>query len=291
MTGMIRTITITCFALLAPFAVAVDQPRADTPWTNSLGMVFVPAGATNVLFGIWETRNQDFAAFVNETKYDATANAFSLGRDGWKNRHDTWLNPGFATGLKNPVSAVSWDDARAFCAWLTKKEQAAGRLRTNQWYRLPTDAEWSLAVGLGPETGKTPKDKSEKIPDVYPWANLWPPPPNAGNFAGVESKPGTPTDWQVIPDYDDGFPRTAPVGSFASNQFGLFDLAGNVWEWCEDLADPAAAWQGRCLRGGSWANYEPSSLLSSCRVCSPAGMRRTCNGFRCVLVVTGPPCR
>lgn len=285
---MIRIILIICFTLLAQLAGAVDLPRAGAPWTNSLGMVFVPASATNVLFSIWETRNQDFAAFVDETKYDATAGAFSLGPDGWKDHHHTWLNPGFSTGLKHPVCAVSWEDAQAFGAWLTKKEQAAGRLRTNQCYRLPTDAEWSLAAGLGPETGKTPKDKSEKIPDVYPWGTQWPPPHDAGNFAGVESKPGTLADWQMISQYDDGFPRTAPVGRFAPNQFGLFDLAGNVWEWCDDLVEPVAAWQGRCLRGGSWANYEPNGLLSSCRACSPPGMRRTCNGFRCVIDTVAP---
>ena len=144
---------------------------------------------------------------------------------------------------------VSWNDAMAFCRWLTEKEQKAGKLKENQRYRLPTDAEWSLAVGLKDEKGATPKDKDEKIPGVYPWGRQWPPPKGAGNFAGSLGV--------------DNFEETAPVGSFKLNEQGFYDLSGNVWEWCDDSYDGRS--DNRVLRGGSWSVGVSRYLLSSCR--------------------------
>ena len=82
----------------------------------------------------------------------------------------------------HPVVNVSWKDANAFCAWLTKKEMAEGKIKAGQKYRLPTDAEWSVAVGLGKEKGNTPEAKDGGIKDVYPWGKEWPPPVGAGNY-------------------------------------------------------------------------------------------------------------
>jgi len=82
-------------------------------------------------------------------------------------------------------------------------------------YRLPTDAEWSTAVGLGLEPGGTPEEKNSKIVGVYPWGGGWPPPKGAGNYAGEESG-RTP----FIKGYYDGWARTSPVGSFPANKFG-----------------------------------------------------------------------
>jgi DNA-directed RNA polymerase subunit RPC12/RpoP len=140
-------------------------------WTNSLGMVFVPVPGTEVKFCIWETRVQDFEAFVRATGYP-------IGHlmDWNQKEHESydWKNPGFAQGPDHPVVGVNWEDAKAFCRWLTKQEQEEGRLDRKQQYRLPGDAEWSRAVAE----------------NKYPWGDSWPPPVGAGNYnsnLGVDS--------------------------------------------------------------------------------------------------------
>ena len=89
-------------------------------------------------------------------------------KDGWKRRGATWKEPGFKQGPTNPVVGVSWDDVKAFCEWLTKRERGSGALPKSMNYRLPTDIEWSVAVGLDSEPGNTPEEKSSKI-NLYPW--------------------------------------------------------------------------------------------------------------------------
>lgn len=264
-------------------------PQPDQHWTNSLGQVFVPVPGTSVLFCIWDTRVQDFTAFVNDTGYDATAEIYSLRSDGWKQRGDTWKSPGFEQGPTYPVCGVSWDDAHAFCRWLTEKERKAGLLGDNQSYRLPTDAEWSAAVGN----------------DTYPWGNQWPPPQGAGNYAGSEAADGNwPSNFGTIAGYNDGYARTSPVGSFSANRLGLFDMGGNVWQWCEDwyqkemnsaeirqktpvLDNDGGGQQFRVVRGASWCNFDPSDALSAYRVGYIPGGRDDFSGFRCVLVAGG----
>ena len=147
--------------------------------------------------------------------------------------------------------------------------KAAGKIKAGQKYRLPTDAEWSVAVGLDKEKGGTPEEKSEGIKDVYPWGKEWPPPKGAGNYSERLKV--------------DNFEYTSPVGSFAANKLGLHDMGGNVWEWCEDWYDPAAK-AYRVLRGASWGIGSPDGLLSSYRRYDAPGSRYYYVGFRCVLV-------
>ncbi len=179
-------------------------------------------------------------------------------------------------------------DAKAFCEWLTLRERAAGRLPANCEYRLPIDHQWSLAVGLDEEDpSKTPEEKDAGIPDKYPWGK-WPegqpPPEGAGSYAGREAEDGHwPEFFAVIQGYDDGYARTAPVGSFQPNQYGIYDLGGNVWEWCEDKYK--ASENGRVLRGASWYYDCPDYLLSSFRDYVSPENRYGDGGFRCVLVV------
>ena len=85
------------------------------------------------------------------------------------------------------------------------------------------------------------------VQDVYPWGTAWPPPPGAGNYTGEETGSDV-----AIRGYDDGFAWTSPVGSFAPNKFGLYDMGGNVWQWCMDTWNPES--KAKVLRGASWYN-------------------------------------
>jgi formylglycine-generating enzyme required for sulfatase activity len=265
---------------------AAKAAAEESPWTNSLGMVFLPVPGTKVRFGVWDVRVQDFEAFVSVTRYDATAGLFSVGSGGLQQRGDTWKNPGFRQESTHPVCGVSWQDAESFCQWLTQKERNQGLLSPGQSYRLPKDAEWSVAVGLQEPSEGTPKDKNGKVMGVYPWGTQWPPPIGAGNYAGEEAKDGNwPSDWAVIPSYRDGYARTSPVGSFNPGKLGLYDMGGNVWQWCEDYYDGQGG--SRVLRGGSWNDDELGKLLSSCRRMNPPDYRSVSFGFRCVLAADG----
>ena len=225
---------------------------------NSLGMKFVPAG--DVQFGVYLTTRKDFEAFATAT--------------GLKS--DAWRNPGFKQDADHPVVNVTWREAEAFCKWLTEKERKAGLLKSREIYRLPTDVEWSKAVGLPAETGSTPEERDMGVPDVYPWGKQWPPPANAGNYAGEETQTEIP-----IPNYNDGFPNTSPVGKFRANEFGLYDMGGNVWQWVED--DWNSEKRAKTLRGGSWYNGAiPLSLLSSCRISSSPDTLHDTYGFRII---------
>jgi hypothetical protein len=146
----------------------LEKATKEQPWQNSLGMKFVPVSGTQVLMGIWDTRLDDFRAFVDSAGYDATGGMWSLGKEGWKQLGATWKEPGFSQGPTDPVVGVSWDDAKAFCAWLTKRERSSGALPADMHYRLPTDQEWSVAAGLDSEPGNTPEEKDSKI-RLYQW--------------------------------------------------------------------------------------------------------------------------
>ena len=148
---------------------------------------------------------------------------------------------------------VSWEDAKAFCEWLSQKE--------GKKYRLPMDHEWSCAVGIGDreDADATPKSKDMEIADVFPWGKQWPPPNDAGNYCGEECKTPAalaalkaagydPSNWAVIEGFNDGNVFTAAVGSFRPNGFGIYDLGGNVWEWCQDEYEPGSAYAGVARR-------------------------------------------
>jgi hypothetical protein len=149
--------------------------------------------------------------------------------------------------------------------------------------------KWSAAVGLKNEPGSTPLEKSGKI-KLYPWDipqkrdQSWPPPSGAGNYCGEESRIGNePKHWSVIEGYNDGYPRTSPVGSFEANFSGLYDMGGNVWQWCEDWYD--SQMQYCVLRGASWRDSIKGNLLPSCRINGSPDFRCDSIGFRCVVAV------
>jgi len=128
------------------------------PFENALGMKFVPVPETHVLFSIWDTRVQDYAVFANATKQE-------------------WPKTEFEQGPSHPAVRVGWSDARAFCVWLTRREQAEGRIGPNDAYRLPSNEEWLTAVDLGAGTAGDPSW-------IYPWGTSWPPPAGAGELCG-----------------------------------------------------------------------------------------------------------
>ena len=223
------------------------------PFENSLGMRFVPVPRTSALFSIWATRGKDYEVFARETRRK-------------------WPKPSFTQTELHPAVNVSWDDAVAFCAWLTERERKAGTIKPSQLYRLPTDDEWSAAVGLTSEEGATPAERSGAVKNRYPWASghgTWPPPRGAGNFEPA---------LQV-----DEFESTSPVGSFAPDSNGLFDLGGNVSQWCEDWSDRSRT--QRVSRGASWARAGRDGLLSSTRSSDSPTARYEDLGFRVVLGV------
>lgn len=232
-------------------------PRAGAPWENGLGMKFVPVG--DLLFCIWPVRVADYAKFCEITGRPAPAADFPQTPD-------------------HPVINVNWDDARAFCQWLTSSERSAGRLDENQIYRLPSDAEWSAAAGIPDEGGNTPEQRDGKYRQ-YPWGTAWPPPAGFGNYADTSIKKGA-----IIAGYSDGWVQTSPVGSFAPSANGLFDMSGNVWQWVEDSyrgGEGRKSWG--VLRGGSWGTSQPAELQLGYRDVVDRSERDPLFGFRCVI--------
>jgi hypothetical protein len=245
----------------------------EKPFVNSLGMKFVPVpivgGPTNgkrVLFGVWDVRVRDYREFAEETKRE-------------------WPKPNFEQTDVHPAVMVSWVDAKAFCKWLTRKERAAGKLGVNEEYRLPSDHEWSCAVGIGErENAKaSPYRKSMKIEGEYPWGSAWPPPKGAGNYLGEgDGALSERLKQYEIKGYKDGYKFTSPVGSFSANQFGLYDMSGNVWQWCEDFWHTVEGGTP-VLRGGSFDFYVRDTFLSSFRDYDAPTFRRNIHGFRVVV--------
>jgi serine/threonine protein kinase len=225
-------------------------PAPGQPFTNSLGMKFVPLG--DIQISVWETRVQDYEAFCRAT-----------------GRH--YEPADFHQTATDPTVKVSWFDAMAFCKWLTEKEHNENLIEERQVYRLPTDLEWSMAVGLVNESGATPEIRDGKIKNEFPWGKQWPPPNGAGNYnLAAGRRRGA----------------TMPVGSFKPNSSGLYDLGGNVWEWCLDTykgGNNATSRDWGVLRGGSWATSNRLEMQSSYRNVVDRNDRDVIYGFRCVL--------
>ena len=165
-------------------------------------------------------------------------------------------------GPDHPVESVSWDDAAAFCARLSAlpAEKEMGRV-----YRLPTEAEWEYACRAGTLTpfsfGASLSASQASFDGQHPY--------------GEGSRGPAP-------------PRTARVGTFAANLFGLYDMHGNVWEWCSDWFDAAyyqrSPRQGppgpaegafRVLRGGSWRNQAVTCRAAYRNALAPTSASRS----------------
>ncbi|MEJ6005738.1 formylglycine-generating enzyme family protein [Paucibacter sp. AS339] len=193
----------------------------------------------------------------------------------------SWLNPGFTQTDDHPVVNITWFDAVALADWLSKTE--------GQRYRLPTEAEWEYAARAGTRTRFHSGDAPSSLLKV-------------ANVFDADSAINWP-QWQTRalqgPDgKGDGFAFTAPVGSFAPNAWGLYDMHGNAWEWVSDWHDddyyakssaqgPAVDPQGpssgdvRVRRGGSWHTW-PFYARSAYRNWNAPETRYTLLGVRLV---------
>jgi formylglycine-generating enzyme required for sulfatase activity len=166
---------------------------------------------------------------------------------------------------EHPVVSVSWHDAVAYCRWAGK--------------RLPTEAEFEYTLRAGTTT-------------TYWWGDGNPDSRRVANILDESAKPQFP-GYPIMTGYDDGYARTAPVGSFEPNPFGLHDMIGNVWEWTADWYNsdyyqrspgrsPTGPSSGslRVVRGGSWGN-EPKNVRAAARSGADPRYRHTIGGFRC----------
>lgn len=232
------------------------------------------------MLGVHEVTKGQFAAFVKDTAYKTDAEKLGLASAWTGKRWDivkgaSWRNPGFEQEGSHPVIEVSWSDAIAFVVWLSRKEAKN--------YRLPSEAEWEYACRSGSAT-------------AYYWGDD----PDDGkgwlNGAGLEwkEKLGVWGDWEGF-SWRDNYAFTSPVGSFKPNAWGLYDMLGNVWEWCQDrfaeypktyVVDPKGSESeddsDRVLRGGG-LDIGPPDCRAANRFTGAADFRDCTVGFRVVL--------
>jgi len=197
---------------------------------------------------------------------DEVIHTVTLTQGFWMSDHETTQaeyqlvmgsNPSLRKRESLPVETVSWNDAVSYCVNLTWRERAAGRITAQKEYRLPTEAEWEYAARAG-----TRGVRYGEL-DAIAWYGG-----NSGN-------------------------QTQPVKQKTANVWGLYDMTGNVWEWCSDwygdyptgsVTDPTGSSSGvlRVHRGGGWC-YDARSARSAFRDRLVSGYRRSNLGFRPVL--------
>ena len=250
--------------------------------------------------GAHEVTRGQFRKFVDATGYRTDAEKGGPGGRGFDRQKGVfenakkyaWKNPGFPQTGDHPVVLVSWNDAAAFCAWLGKKE--------GKTYRLPTEAEWEYACRAGTTSWLNCGDKPSI---VYRHANL-------ADVDLEKAHPGHTMRQRLVDvkkEPGDGHVYTAPVGTYRPNAFGLYDMHGNVWEWCRDryqrfyyrnfdprkvkktAVDPQGPGKSdedgdwRVLRGGSWV-VSPVVARASSRLWNDQPDAFCYAGFRVVRV-------
>lgn len=217
----------------------------------------------------YEVTRRNFAAFVRATGYQSfSGGCQTYHAGGWGSRPGrSWQNPGYVQNGDHPVVCVSRNDAQAYAAWLSR--------HLGRGYRLPTEAEWEYAARAGSTTARHWGDDPDR---ACTWANV-----------GDRTLHGHYRAWPwTIHHCEDGHVHTAPVGSYRVGPHGLYDMAGNVWEWtCSEYDAAYRGSEGRCaagegsgtVRGGSWSN-SPRWARSAARFEIRSGARFDLVGFR-----------
>jgi formylglycine-generating enzyme required for sulfatase activity len=230
--------------------------------------------------GTYHVTRGQFRQFVKDSGYKTDAEkSKGLGASGGNSKKEefdfsmdhSWQNAGFEQTDEHPVVNVSWNDAVAFCKWLSKKE--------GKTYRLPTEAEWEYACRAGTTTRYYNGDDPETLAKV-------------ANVPDATLKAKFPDLSRSTIKASDGYVFTAPVGQFKPNAFGLYDMHGNAEQWCADQygrdyygKSPADDPKGpdaeylRVLRGGSWIGF-PGYCRSATRRGNSPDFRLYDTGFR-----------
>ena len=238
----------------------MGSPSSEEGWHKSEGPVHRVTIPALFAVGKYE---------VTFAEWDACVSAGGCGG----HRPD---DKGWGRGAR-PVIDVSWNDAKAYVGWLSGK--------TGKKYRLLSESEWEYAARAGTTTRYYWGDGSSGQCDYA----------NGADRALKRQQSGR---IGIVADCDDGHYRTAPVGSFKANVFGLHDMHGNVWEWVEDCWNASYAgapsdgrvWEsGDCgvrgSRGGGWSS-SPGSLRAAFRGWLDSGDRYVSNGFRVARTLT-----
>jgi formylglycine-generating enzyme required for sulfatase activity/predicted Ser/Thr protein kinase len=220
--------------------------------------------------GVYEITVGEFREFANATHHKSAGCEVYDGT--WKASSElNWNNVGYTQTATHPVACVSWRDAREYAAWLSNK--------TGQRYRLPSDSEWEYAARAG---SAAPRPWNANVAAACTDANV-------ADQTAAQQYPG----WKVHP-CSDGYIYSSPVGSFQPNEFGLYDMLGNVFEWVQDCwhadyrgapTDGSAWLSGDCsqrdMRGGSWFTA-PALVSASARNRFEDTYRSNSVGFRLV---------
>jgi formylglycine-generating enzyme required for sulfatase activity len=220
--------------------------------------------------GRYEVTVGQFREFADETSYRTEGGCHLWTGVAWEiDSSKSWQDPGFNQSDQHPVGCMNWDDAEAYAIWLARK--------AGQSYRLLSEAEWEYAQRAGAAT-------------------LW---SHGNDETGIcrygnirDDTYRSNTDDTAGAQCDDGSITKAPVGSYQPNEFGLYDMTGNVYEWTQDCWNDSysgsptngSAWMsGDCsrhtLRGGSWPS-RPRGLRSAFRNKFETGNRSNNFGFR-----------
>lgn len=269
-----------------------SRPKLGAVWTvKDLKLALAPVGGTGgFLAGVTEVTVGQFREFART--HPAGGPIESVTAEGWRSGARTWENAFDGQTDLHPVVGVSFEEAKGFCTWLTGRERAAGRLGTNQRYRLPTTEHWTHMVGT----------------EEFPWGPTFPPAPEDGNYAGLEVlQKDWPLGWALLTldSTDPGSARTVPATRGRLNRWGLIGLGGNAAEWCDTwyqmnqhrpfpwaipslrLSDDGGGQRYRVVRGASWYDSDRDMLRSEAHWAEEPSIRSARIGFRVVLQEEG----